>query len=84
MGFALFWTFCYEPYSSQHPPWFTQACEHLEQLPQGQSRMNRNALYVGYYHFANEQKQDYYQVKNTDWYYEGVFWSEMPDLNLGE
>ncbi len=67
--------------SSQHP-WFTQACEYLEQLPQGAEPDEKECPYVGYYHFANEQKQDYYQVKSTDWYYEGVFWSEMPDLNL--
>lgn len=67
--------------SSQHL-WFTQACEYLEQLPRGAEPDEQECPYVGYYHFANEQKQDYYQVKNTDWYYEGVFWSEMPDLNL--
>ena len=67
--------------SSQHL-WFTQACEYLEQLPRGAEPDEQEGPYVGYYHFANEQKQDYYQVKNTDWYYEGVFWSEMPDLNL--
>ena len=67
--------------SSQHL-WFTQACEYLEQLSQGAEPDEQECPYVGYYHFANEQKQDYYQVKNTDWYYEGVFWSEMPDLNL--
>ena len=64
--------------SSQHL-WFTQACEYLEQLPRGAEPDEQECPY---YHFANEQKQDYYQVKNTDWYYEGVFWSEMPDLNL--
>lgn len=24
----------------------------------------------------------YYQIPGTEWYYEGQFWSEMPDLNL--
>lgn len=69
-------------HTSSQNLWFTQACEYLEQLPQGAEPDEQECPYVGYYHFANEQKQDYYQVKNTDWYYEGVFWSEMPDLNL--
>ena len=38
---------------------------------------------MGYYNFSKEKVADYYyQVPGTDWYYEGKFWSEMPDLNL--
>lgn len=80
-GIRIILDFVMNHTSSQHL-WFTQACEYLEQLPQGAEPDEKECPYVGYYHFANEQKQDYYQVKNTDWYYEGVFWSEMPDLNL--
>ena len=80
-GIRIILDFVMNHTSSQHL-WFTQACEYLEQLPQGAEPDEQECPYVGYYHFANEQKQDYYQVKNTDWYYEGVFWSEMPDLNL--
>ena len=80
-GIRIILDFVMNHTSSQHL-WFTQACEYLEQLPQGAEPDEKDCPYVGYYHFANEQKQDYYQVKNTDWYYEGVFWSEMPDLNL--
>lgn len=80
-GIRIILDFVMNHTSSQHP-WFTQACEYLEQLPRGAEPDEQECPYVGYYHFANEQKQDYYQVKNTDWYYEGVFWSEMPDLNL--
>lgn len=80
-GIRIILDFVMNHTSSQHL-WFTQACEYLEQLPQGAEPDEKDCPYVGYYHFANEQKQDYYQVNNTDWYYEGVFWSEMPDLNL--
>lgn len=80
-GIRIILDFVMNHTSSQHL-WFTQACEYLEQLPQGAEPDEKECPYVGYYHFANEQKQDYYQVKNADWYYEGVFWSEMPDLNL--
>lgn len=80
-GIRIILDFVMNHTSSQHL-WFTQACEYLEQLPRGAEPDEKECPYVGYYHFANEQKQDYYQVKNTDWYYEGVFWSEMPDLNL--
>lgn len=69
--------------SSQHT-WFQEACAYLKQLPEGQEPDLAECPYVNYYHFSKEQvNSDYYQVDGSDWYYEGVFWSEMPDLNLG-
>ena len=69
--------------SSQHT-WFQEACAYLKQLPEGQEPDLTECPYVDYYHFSKEQvNSDYYQVSGSDWYYEGVFWSEMPDLNLG-
>lgn len=69
--------------SSQHT-WFQEACTYLKQLPEGQEPDLAECPYVNYYHFSKEQvNSDYYQVDGSDWYYEGVFWSEMPDLNLG-
>lgn len=69
--------------SSQHT-WFREACAYLKQLPEGQEPDLTECPYVEYYHFSKEQvNSDYYQVDGSDWYYEGVFWSEMPDLNLG-
>lgn len=68
--------------SSQHE-WFTAACEYLHTLEAGEEADLTDCPYVGYYHFSREQKNgDYYPVSDSDWYYEGVFWSEMPDLNL--
>lgn len=67
--------------SSQHP-WFTKACEYLEGL-NGAEPSEEDCPYFGYYNFTKDPKSDvYYQVGDTDWYYEAGFWSEMPDLNL--
>lgn len=68
--------------SSQHP-WFTEACEYLKSLPEGEEPDTAGCPYVDYYHFSREQvNSTYYRVSGTDWWYEGSFWSEMPDLNL--
>ena len=39
---------------------------------------------MNYYNFAKDQAQtpNWYQIGSSDWYYEGVFWDGMPDLNL--
>lgn len=68
--------------SSQHA-WFTEACEYLRTLKADEEPDLSACPYAGYYHFSREQKNgDYYPVSGSDWYYEGIFWSEMPDLNL--
>lgn len=68
--------------SSQHP-WFMEACEYLKSLPEGEEPNASECPYVDYYHFSREQvNSTYYRVPGTDWWYEGSFWSEMPDLNL--
>lgn len=70
-------------HSSSKHPWFLEACEYLAGLD-GKEPNEEECPEVGYYHFSKEQKSKYYQVPGTtDWYYEGQFWSEMPDLNLG-
>lgn len=70
-------------HSSSENQWFVDACDYLKALPDGQEPDLQECPYVDYYHFAKEQvNKDYYQVGGSDWYYEGVFWSEMPDLNL--
>lgn len=66
--------------SSQHE-WFQTAYQYLQQLPEGQEPDASECPYVDYYNFSREKLGGYYQVEGTDWYYEGQFWSEMPDLN---
>ena len=68
--------------SSQHQ-WFVDACDYLRELPEGQEPDLDECPYVDYYHFVEEQVSGtYYPVSGTNWYYEGEFWSEMPDFNL--
>ena len=63
-------------HTSVEHPWFQAACDAL-------LAGEEDGSYVDYYQFSREQKNmDYYPVEGTDWYYEGKFWSGMPDLNL--
>ncbi len=67
--------------SSKHS-WFLEACEYLRGLD-GKEPDESECKYFGYYNFSKEKKSEvYYPVEGTPWYYEGKFWSEMPDLNL--
>lgn len=67
--------------SSQHE-WFKTACEYLQSLPEGTEPDLTECPYVDYYNFSKEKGGAYYEVSGTEWYYEGQFWSEMPDMNL--
>ena len=70
-------------HSSSEHPWFTQACDYLRGLEDGQEPDVAECPYVDYYHFSKEKvASTYYAVSGTDWYYEGAFCSGMPDLNL--
>lgn len=67
--------------SSSHP-WFTQAVTYLKELGD-KKPSTEDCPYFEYYHFSKEKESGtWYQVADTEWYYEAVFWSEMPDLNL--
>lgn len=67
--------------SSLHP-WFTEAVSYLKELGNKEPSV-KDCPYFEYYHFSKEKKGGtWYQIEGTDWYYEGVFWSKMPDLNL--
>lgn len=68
--------------SSKHP-WFMEAAAYLQNLGDKEPSAEE-CPYFDYYHFSKEKVSGvWYQVPDTDWYYEAPFWSEMPDLNLG-
>lgn len=69
--------------SSEHP-WFTAACEYLEQLEEGEEPSEEECPYYAYYNFVegNPSSPTYYQVGDTNYYYEGAFSDRMPDVNF--
>jgi len=75
--------------SNQHP-WFLSALKSLSIEPCGEEKCIHEVLcrehnpYVKYYNFVEGKpdRADYYHTGIGDWYYEGVFSSSMPDLNL--
>lgn len=68
--------------SSEHE-WFAQACDYLGTLSENEEPDLSVCPYAGYYHFSREQiNGNYYPVPGCGWFYEGVFWSGMPDLDL--
>lgn len=70
-------------HTSSQNEWFLQACEYLRGLDEDEEPDASECPYVSYYNFSKDKNADgWYNVTGTDWYYEGVFWSEMPDLNL--
>lgn len=68
-------------HSSSQNPWFTEACDYLKTLGDGEPNAE-DCKTFDYYHFSKEQGAGCYAVEGTDWYYEAQFFSEMPDLNL--
>lgn len=70
-------------HSSSMNPWFLQASEYLKELPEGAEPDAMECPYVDYYYFSKEKKGGYSPLPGSDWFYEAQFWSEMPDLNLG-
>lgn len=62
--------------SSQHP-WFIEAKKNLRE-----DTCDKENSYCDYYVVSEEKLPNYYTVLGTNLFYEAVFWSEMPDLNL--
>lgn len=67
---------------SEHP-WFKEAVSYLQSLPAGEEPKVEDCKYLDYYYFTKEKKSSNRPVNGTDWYYEGVFDYQMPDLNWG-
>lgn len=71
--------------SAKHP-WFTEACSTLRNINnKGKSldALARECKYINYYHFTDTKvNSTYYPVSGTNYYYEGQFWDQMPDLNF--
>jgi len=69
-------------HTSSKNEWFLSACDYLRSLPTDSEPSEEECPYYGYYHFSKEKiNGTYYPVEGTEYYYEGSFWSEMPDLN---
>lgn len=70
-------------HTSDTHPWFTKACDYLRSLPSGSEPSAEECPYYEYYNFSKEKESGtFYPVSGTDYFYEGSFWEEMPDLNL--
>ena len=67
-------------------PWFTEAVKYLQNLPADAEPSSKECPYLDYYYFTKDSSKgkSYHKIEGTDWYYEGVFWGEMPDMNLDE
>ena len=62
-------------------PWFTELVEYLQWLDPWEEPTVEQCKYVDYFNLSVEKKAGYHKVPQTNFYYEGQFSSEMPDLN---
>ena len=62
--------------------WFLTACDYLRSLPAGAEPDPAECPYVDYYFFSREAGPGWHAVSGSQWYYEGQFSPDMPDLNL--
>lgn len=64
--------------------WFREAVSYLQNLPDGAEPDPEECPYVDYYFFSKEASGNSFRpIDETQWYYEGMFDTAMPDLNLG-
>lgn len=82
-GIKLIIDFAFNHTSTKHP-WFSEAVKYLEGLGEGKEPDTGVCPSVGYYQFTKETNgsDDYHKAGSSDWYYECVFWDQMPDLAL--
>ena len=78
--------------SAQHP-WFKSACDSIVIPPCGEvdcihadKLCSAHNPHCNYYNFTDEYQggNEYHRVGNSDYFYECVFWDQMPDLNLAD
>lgn len=71
-------------HTSPDHAWFTAARDYLKSLGPDEEPSVADCPYYDYYHFVkgNPNSPTWYRVGTTDYYYEGVFSSEMPDVNF--
>ena len=62
--------------------WFKEAVSYLQALPKGEEPNVDECKYLDYYFFSKESGNGSREIKGTEWYYEGMFDTSMPDLNL--
>ena len=62
--------------------WFLTAAEYLKNLPAGAEPNPAECPYVDYYFFSREGGNARHQIPGTQWYYEGMFSPDMPDVNF--
>lgn len=69
-------------HSSSKHEWFVTATDYLKSIGDSEPSVEE-CPYVDYYNFSKQSASGWTKLSGTDWYYESGFWSEMPDLNLG-
>ena len=71
-------------HTSPDHAWFQQAGSYLASLGPDDEPSAEECPYYGYYNFSkgNPGSDVWYQVGSTDYYYEGQFSPEMPDVNF--
>ena len=62
--------------------WFLNAVDYLKTLPAGAEADPAECKYVNYYFFSKEPGSGWHAIEGTEWYYEGTFSPDMPDLDL--
>lgn len=87
-GIKLIIDMAFNHTSAKHE-WFQSAIKSLKTEDCGQAECNVEGLckkhnkYCDYYMFTQEKSSKvYYDTGAEGWYYEGMFWDQMPDLNL--
>lgn len=69
--------------STKHK-WFLEASNYIKSLSTGEEASVKDCEYFGYYNFQKDKSNSgtFHRIGNSDYYYEGMFWDQMPDLNL--